>query len=112
MINSRQKGAAAERDVAKLFREHSFPARRGQQHSGHPDAPDVVVEDTPLHIEVKDKQVHNFWDHMKQAEADSSPDQIPVVFARRKTKNKREPWLVTMRAEDWFSFLDWYMEQH
>ena len=110
-INSRRKGAEAEQEIARLFQAHDWEARRGQQHRGGPDAPDVIVDDTPLHVEVKDKQSHNFWDHMRQAENDASVEQIPVIFARRKTKNVREQWLVTMRAEDWFSFLDWYMEQ-
>lgn len=32
-VNSKQKGARFERTIAKLFREHGFSARRGQQFS-------------------------------------------------------------------------------
>lgn len=33
-MNSRQKGARGERELAKKLREYGFDSRRGQQYSG------------------------------------------------------------------------------
>ena len=42
MINSRAKGARAELALAKVFREHGYEARRGQQYCGANGDADVV----------------------------------------------------------------------
>ena len=54
-INSRQKGARGERELAAVFTTAGFPARRGQQFSGSPDSPDIVVEGLPLNIHFRGK---------------------------------------------------------
>lgn len=57
MINSRQKGAAFEREVAKALTAEGFPAKRGAQVSQGSwgiSAPDVVVPCLPgFHFECK-----------------------------------------------------------
>jgi hypothetical protein len=57
MINSRQKGASFEREVAKTLTAEGFPARRGAQVSQGSwgiSAPDVVVPCLPTwHFECK-----------------------------------------------------------
>lgn len=57
MINSRQKGASFEREVAKALTAEGFPARRGAQvtqGSWGVSAPDVVVPCLPAwHFECK-----------------------------------------------------------
>lgn len=57
MINSRQKGAAFEREVAKAFTAEGFPAKRGAQvtqGSWGLSAPDVIVPCLPeWHFECK-----------------------------------------------------------
>lgn len=57
MINSRQKGAAFEREVAKAFTAEGFPAKRGAQVTQGAwglSAPDVVIPCLPhVHIECK-----------------------------------------------------------
>ena len=57
MINSRQKGAAFEREVAKAFTAEGFPAKRGAQVTQGAwglSAPDVVVPCLPaFHFECK-----------------------------------------------------------
>ena len=53
-INSRQKGAAGERELANWLKQYEgVEARRGQQFSGSPDSPDVVHSMEGLHIECK-----------------------------------------------------------
>jgi hypothetical protein len=57
MINSRQKGASFEREVAKALTAEGFPARRGAQVSQGSwgiSAPDVIVPCLPdWHFECK-----------------------------------------------------------
>ncbi len=57
MINSRQKGASFEREVAKALTAEGFPARRGAQVTQGAwglSAPDVIVPSLPdWHIECK-----------------------------------------------------------
>jgi len=54
LINSRRKGADAERELAKKLTELGFPAERGQQKRGGADSPDVICESLGwLHWEVK-----------------------------------------------------------
>ena len=54
MVNSRAKGAAGEREFAHEL-ERVLPgveARRGVQHAGGPESPDVVHSLTGIHFEV------------------------------------------------------------
>lgn len=96
-INSRNKGATGEREIAKILREqYGYEnAQRGQQHAGGPDSPDVKGVDG-LHIEVKRVEKLNIESAMQQSIRDAGADEVPVVFHR---KNK-EKWKVTMLLED------------
>lgn len=51
-MNSRQKGAAGERELAKALRSHGFETRRGQQYCGSNGDADVVGL-PGVHIECK-----------------------------------------------------------
>lgn len=95
-MNSREKGAAAERELANILREHGYTARRGQQYSGANGDADVVGI-PGVHIECKRVERLNIHDAMHQAVRDARDGEIPVVIHR---KNRTE-WLVTMRLEDW-----------
>ena len=68
---------------------------RAQSYGEEPD-----VSGLPgIHIEVKRRERLNVSEAMKQAirDADRFHDGAPAIFHRR----SREPWLVTMRLEDW-----------
>lgn len=52
-VNSRDKGVRGELVFAKHLRELGFTARRGQQHAGGPESPDVVTSLDNIHFEVK-----------------------------------------------------------
>ena len=52
-----------------------------------------------IHVEVKRVERLKLSEVMSQAMRDAKDGRLPAVFHRR----SREPWLVTMRAEDWFS---------
>jgi hypothetical protein len=103
-MNSRTKGKVGEREAAELLREHGFNARRGQQFSGSPDSPDIVV-DIPIHFEVKRVENLNIGRAMEQSIRDAAPHKTPVVLHRRNGQN----WLITMRATQ---FLEKYAVIH
>lgn len=94
-INSREKGAAGERELANELKRYGYPARRGQQFCGLNGEPDVVGV-PGLHIECKRVERLNLEAAMKQSERDARPTEIPVVIHRR----NREEWKVTMRLDE------------
>ena len=99
-MNSKRKGSAGEREFAALLTAWGFPAHRNDQtFVGGVGRPDVAAEGLEkYHFEVKRVERLNVPEAMKQAIADAS-GKIPVVVHRR----SREPWLVTMKLEDWLS---------
>ncbi len=98
-MNSRNKGAAGERELANKLKEYGFNCRRGQQFCGANGDADVVGLDG-VHIECKRVERLNLTDAMDQAKRDAKEDEIPVVMHR---KNK-ETWKVTMELEQWIEF--------
>ena len=109
-INSRQKGAAGEREFARFVTEKTgWEARRGQQFSGSADSPDGVVPvwKGEFHPEVKRVQRLNLEMAYAQAKYDACFLSRPVVFHR---KNGKE-WLATLSAEDLFVLMKAYLEK-
>ena len=94
--NSRAKGARGEREFARLCRQEGYEARRGQQYSGI-EGQDVVGL-PHVHVEVKRVERLNIHDAMSQAVRDAGEEKLPIVAHRK----NHCPWLITMRAEDWF----------
>lgn len=97
-INSRQKGAAAEREVANILKARGHTARRGQQFSGGAESPDVIGL-PGFHIEVKRVQAGNLYKWMAQAEDDRGFDEYPVVVHRR----NQQGWVAILNFN---AFLD------
>lgn len=95
-LNSRNKGAAGERELAAKLRQHGYNCRRGQQYSGANGDADVVGL-PGVHIECKRVERLNLYDAMSQAEKDAKGNETPAVFHR---KNNKE-WLVTLRLDDY-----------
>jgi len=100
-VNSRQKGARYEREIARYLDENGFPSHRGQQFSGGKDSPDVVSPDFPLHIEAKFVERLDLYGAMTQSIRDAG-DKPPSVIHRRKNSES----LITMRLEDFISILN------
>lgn len=98
MINSRQKGARAEREAAAEWAS-LFPgnvtARRGQQFAGGTESPDVVTSMENVHLEVKRTEKGNPYKWMEQAVRDAGP-KLPIVLHRR----NGEEWLAIVRLAD------------
>ena len=96
-MNSRQKGARGERELAGILRqEYGFNTRRGQQYCGANGDADVVGL-PGVHIECKRVEHLNLYDAIAQAKHDKKEDELPAVFHR---KNDCK-WLVTMELDDW-----------
>lgn len=102
-MNSRAKGKVGELEWRDVLRAHGYEARRdGQQGAGgSADAPDVRHNIPGVHFEVKRVEAINIGRCMAQAVKDAGGKLAPLVAHRR----NREEWLITMRADDFFSFL-------
>ena len=95
-MNSRNKGAAGERELSNKLKEYGYKTRRGQQFCGANGDADVVGL-PGIHIECKRVEKLNLYDAISQAKSDAKDGEIPTVFHR---KNHSE-WLVTMTLDDW-----------
>ena len=108
MVNSRAKGANAERELARLLRAEGFDARRGQQYCGANGDADVVGL-PGVHLEVKRTEAFRLWDALAQAKHDAREGEMPVVVHR---KNNCE-WVVVQPLTDWLKFYrGWSDDQH
>lgn len=97
VANSRRKGKDGELELSRVLRNHGYDCRRGQQHKGGGDSPDVVGLDG-IHIECKRVERLNIEEALAQARRDSERSgNVPVVMHRR----NYEPWKVTMDLEQW-----------
>ena len=105
-MNSRNKGAAGERELAGKLREFGFDCRRGQQFCGANGDADVVGL-PGIHIECKRVEKLNLYDAMAQAKRDRKKGEIPTVFHRK--NNCR--WMVTMELEDWMKIYSCFYEE-
>lgn len=100
MVNSRDKGARAERELAAVLRAAGYDARRGQQYSGANGDADVVGV-PGLHIECKHVEALNIHKAMEQSRRDARPGETPVVIHRK----NRTGWLVTMDIDNFLKLL-------
>lgn len=104
-INSKQKGARFERQVAGMFKDFGYPAFRTAQYEGKTgDCADV--EGVPyIHIEAKHQEKMKLYDWIAQAVRDSKKKgKKPVVIHKANNKDV----LVTMRFEDWIElYTEW-----
>ena len=95
--SQQRKGADGERELVTVLNEYGFQTKRGGSQT-FGTVPDVTGL-PGIHIEVKRVERLNISEAMEQAERDSDRfrDGMPTVFHRR----NRQPWLVTMKLEDW-----------
>jgi hypothetical protein len=106
MINSRQKGATFEREVAKALTAEGFPAKRGAQVTQGAwglSAPDVIVPCLPdWHFECKrhGRARFDLDAAMDQAHRDAGTDLAAVVHRKDHCQ-----MLVTMRFNEFCTLL-------
>lgn len=104
-VNSKQKGARFERELASKLRDYGYgDARRTAQYCGKTgDAADVIGL-PGLHIEAKHQERMSLYDWMAQAKRDAEgTGRYPVVFHKKNYANI----LVTMELQD---FMELYRE--
>ena len=111
-MNSRDKGKRGELAWRDKLIEQGYEARRGQQHAGGGDSPDVVHNVPGVHYEVKWVEALNHHDAMDQARRDAPPGHMAFVAFRRNTPKTgprgvtcRGEWFIMMSAEDQFTLL-------
>lgn len=105
-INSRDKGAKGERELANILKEYGYDTRRGQQFCGiHGNAD---IEGLPdIHIECKRVEKLNLDKAMEQSKRDAREGEIPTVFHRK----NRQDWQVTLSLEDFMKLYNAYINQ-
>lgn len=94
---SQRKGRAGELELARILQGYGYPVEPGQAVS-YGATPDLTGL-PGIHIECKRVERLNVGEAMAQAirDTDRFHDGAPTLFYRR----NRQPWLVTMRLEDW-----------
>ena len=104
-VNSKQKGARFERQLASLFREYGYTdSRRTAQYCGNTGDASDVVGLPGIHVEAKHQERMQLYDWMDQAKRDSKDTgKLPAVFHN---KNNHEI-LVSMPLD---VFMKIYME--
>lgn len=106
-VNSKRKGAAGERELAKKLNEYGYDTRRSVQYNGKADGGKADLVNLPgIHIECKRVERLNVSEAMLQAINDAKGGELPTVFHRK----NREEWLVTMRLDDWMGLYKGYKE--
>lgn len=94
-MDSRTKGAAGERELARALQDRGVNCHRGYVQFKQSDL--IGIDD--IHVECKRVEKLNIHTAMEQAKAEAikREDGRPTVFHRR----NRTEWLVTMRLDDW-----------
>jgi Holliday junction resolvase len=104
-VNSKDKGARYERELAAHLKYYGYNTRRTAQYCGSSgDAADVIGL-PGIHIEAKHQERIQIYDWMAQAIRDSKKSgNLPAVFFR---KNHCDT-LVCMRLFDWIElYREW-----
>lgn len=104
-MNSREKGAVGERELAGILKKYGYDCRRGQQYCGINGDADVIGI-PGLHIECKRVEKLNIDDALEQSIRDAKDGELPVVMHRK----NRKPWKVTLELDSFMILLDAYME--
>ena len=95
-MRSKTKGKVGEREAAAALNEVlGTGCRRGAQHCGGPESPDVIGL-PGVHVEVKRVEALNIRKAVEQSAADAGPGESAIVLHRQ----NRTPWLVTVRLSD------------
>jgi len=95
-MNSRNKGKRGELEFAHWLTDRGYKSRRGQQHKGTPDSPDVITDLEGVHFEVKRVERLELHKALQQAIDEKGEGEMPVVAYRR----NRSEWIAILRMED------------
>jgi len=92
------KGKRGEREFANYLKSKDIDARRGQQHKGTSDSPDVISE-MPYHIEVKRVEALHLYPSLEKAKEEG--DKTPIVAHRKNNKD----WVIILYADDFIDMV-------
>ena len=106
-MNSKQKGARFERELASKLRAEGYECRRSAQYAGNTGEAADVIGLPGIHIEAKHQETMRLYEWMSQAVRDSQKSgNLPAVFHRKNNADL----LVTMRFDDWMQiYREWEM---
>ena len=106
-VNSKDKGARYERELASKFREYGFDTHRSAQYCGNSGEAADVVGLPFIHVEAKRQEKSMLYDWMAQAKWDSRKSgRLPAVFFRKSQHNT----LVFMELDDWMKLYQAFYE--
>lgn len=94
---SKQKGKRGELEAAQALNA-LFPnmnCRRGRQHKGGPDSPDLAHDWPWLHLEVKRRERFSLYTSLDQASAECPDGATPAVLHRRNNR----PWVLVVELD-------------
>lgn len=108
-INSKQKGARFERQLASIFRDYGYTdSRRTAQYCGNSGEAADVIGLPGIHVEAKHQEKMELYKWMEQAKRDAAGgNNLPAVFHK---KNNHEI-LVTMPLDVWMLLYRGWMEE-
>ena len=107
-VNSKQKGARFERQLASKLREHGYDARRTAQYCGNTGEAADVIGLPGLHIEAKHQETMRLYDWIAQAKRDAKGQKLPAVFHKKNNSSI----LVTMEFDDFMEiYRVWQKEE-
>jgi hypothetical protein len=101
---SRRKGTKGEQDVARLYREHGFPAAR-VPNSGGLDTKGDVLGIPGIHCEVKCAGRISILEWLAQAEGEAPAGQAPTVHFRLSSRQRSTGWYVALPLADFIALL-------
>lgn len=102
-MNSNRKGKVGEREIANYIKQqYGIDAKRGQQHKGGADSPDIIVDLDGFHWEIKRVEHLNIDDALMQSTADAKEGEKPIVVHRK----NRTKWKVTMWFDDFMDLVN------
>lgn len=94
---SRNKGARGEREIVDLLRAEGWPnARRTSDGREQQARGDIANGPQGVHIECKFQERISIPACLRQAAADASDLDIPILVHR----SSRQPWLATLELEE------------
>lgn len=99
-INSRRKGASAEREFIKNFLAEHWPEACRNLDQFGPDKRDTL-NCGGTHWQIKRQERLNIWAALDQAESEARNSDLPVVAFRR----NRSKWYVALEADELITLL-------
>lgn len=96
----RRKGAAAEREVAAIFREHGWPEAKRSGDAGQADGD--LDHTGPFYVEVRRRETLAIPAWLREIEDECPPGKRRLLVFRRSA----EPWHVALPLTDFLELLN------